>query len=103
MFQHDNTQPRVARIFTQFLKAESVPVLPWPAYSQDMSPIEHVWDALDQRVWQRVPVPTNIQQLRIAIEEEWDNIPQATINSLINSMQRRYVTLHEGNVGHTRY
>jgi hypothetical protein len=23
---------------------------------------------------------------RTAIEEEWDNIPQATINSLINSM-----------------
>ncbi|KAK6293211.1 hypothetical protein J4Q44_G00367120 [Coregonus suidteri] len=31
-------------------------------------------------------VPANIQQLRTAIEEEWDNIPQATINSLINSM-----------------
>jgi hypothetical protein len=42
-----------------------------------MSPIEHVWDALDQRVRQRVPVPANIQQLHTAIEEEWDNIPQA--------------------------
>ena len=53
-----------------------------------MSPIEHVWDALDRRVGQRIPVAANIQQLRIAIEEEWDNIPQATINSLINSMRR---------------
>jgi hypothetical protein len=43
-------------------------------------------DALDQRVQQCVPVPINIQQLRTAIEEERDNIPQATINSLINSM-----------------
>ena len=51
-----------------------------------MSPIEHVWDALDRRVRQLVPVPGNIQELRTAIEEEWDNIPQATINSLINSM-----------------
>ena len=33
----------------------------------NMSPIEHVWDALDQRV-QHVPVPANIQQLRTAIE-----------------------------------
>jgi hypothetical protein len=39
----------------------------------------------------------------IAIEEEWDNILQATINSLINSMRRRYVALHEENGGHTRY
>jgi hypothetical protein len=35
---------------------------------------------MDRHVRQRVPVPSNIQQL----EEEWDNIPQATINSLIN-------------------
>ncbi len=31
--------------------------------------------------------PANIQQLRTAIEEEWTNIPQATINNLIISMR----------------
>ncbi len=87
MLQHDNARPHVARICTQFLEAENIPVLAWPAYSPDMSPIEHVWDSLDQRIRQRVPVPDNIQQLRTAIEEEWTNIPQATINNLINSMQ----------------
>jgi hypothetical protein len=86
-----------------FLEADNVPVLPWHAYSPDMSPIEHVWYALDQRVWHRVPVPVNIQQLHTATEDEWDNIPQATINSLINSMQRRCVALHETHGGHTRY
>ncbi|ROL52174.1 Transposable element Tcb1 transposase [Anabarilius grahami] len=59
----------------------------------DMSPIEHVWDALDRRIRQRVPVPSNIQQLRTSIEEEWTNIPQAIINNLINSMRRRCVAL----------
>jgi hypothetical protein len=54
-----------------------------------MSPVEHVWDALDRRVRQRDPVSTNIQQLHTVIEEEWDNIPQVTIYSLINSIQRR--------------
>uniref|UniRef100_A0AAZ3PRX0 Tc1-like transposase DDE domain-containing protein n=1 Tax=Oncorhynchus tshawytscha TaxID=74940 RepID=A0AAZ3PRX0_ONCTS len=86
MFQHDNARPHVARICTQFLEVENVLVLPWPAYSPDMSPIEHVLDALDRRVRKYVPVPANIQKLRTAIEEEWDNIPQAIINSLINSM-----------------
>ena len=74
VFQHDNAQPQFARICTQFLESENVPVLPWPAYSPDMSPIEHVRDGLDRSVRQRVPVPTNIQQLCTAIEEEWDNI-----------------------------
>ena len=87
MFQPDNTWPHVAKICTQYLEAENIAVLPWPAYSADMSPVEHVWDALDWRVWQRVPVPVNIKQFRKAIEEEWDNIPQATINSLLNSVK----------------
>jgi hypothetical protein len=74
-----------------------------PAYSPDMSPIDHVWDALYRPVQQHVPVPANIQQLRTTIEREWDNILQTTINSLINSMWRRCTSLHEANGGHTRY
>ncbi|KAL0192183.1 hypothetical protein M9458_010479, partial [Cirrhinus mrigala] len=73
MLQHDNARPHVARICTQFLEAENIRVLAWPAYSPDMSPTEHVWDAMD-------PVPANIQQLCTAIEEEWTNIPQATFH-----------------------
>ncbi len=61
MLQHDIARPHVARICTQFLEAENIPVLAWPAYSPDMSPIEHVLDALDRRIRQRVPVPANIQ------------------------------------------
>ena len=63
----------------------------------------HVWDTLDRRVRHSVPVPANNQQLRTAIEEEWDNIPQCTINSLINSMRRKCVALHEANGRHTRH
>ncbi len=50
MLQHDNAWAFVARICTQFLEAENIPVLAWPAYSLDMSPIEHVWDALDRHI-----------------------------------------------------
>ncbi len=52
--------PMLQGICTQFLEAENIPVLAWPAYSPDMSPIEHVWDALDRRIRQRVPVPVSI-------------------------------------------
>ncbi len=103
MLQHDNAWPHVARICTQFLENENIPVLAWPACSPDITPIKHVWDALDRRIRQRVPVPVNIQQLRTAIEEECTNIQQATINNLINSMRRRCVALRKANGGHTRY
>ena len=66
----------MATICTQFLEDEHFPGLPWPAYSPDMSPIEHVWDAL-------VPVPTNIQQLRKAIEEEWDHIVDCSLWNVV--------------------
>lgn len=102
-FQHDNARPHVARICMQFLEAEHIPVLDWPAYSPDMSPIEHLWDVLDRRVRDRVPVPDNVRQLRVALREEWNNIPQATIDNLINSMRRRCVALRDANGGHTRY
>ncbi len=32
MLQYDNAWPHVARICTQFLEAENIPVLAWPAY-----------------------------------------------------------------------
>jgi hypothetical protein len=82
MFQDDNARPHVGRICTQFMEAENVQVHPWPAYS-NMSPTEHVWDALDQRVRQSAPVPANIQQQPL---RRSGTTLQATINSLINSM-----------------
>ena len=46
-----------------------------------------VYDAVHDNVHDNVvPFPANIQKLRTAIEEEWDNIPQAAINSLIRQM-----------------
>ncbi len=99
MLQHDNARPHVARICTEFLEAVNIPVLEWPAYSPDMSPIEHVWEALDQHIQQRVPVPANIQHLCTANVDVWTNIPQATINNLINSMRRRCVALREASGG----
>ena len=47
ILQHDNAWPHVAKICTQNLEAEHIPVIAWLAYSQDISPTEHVGDALD--------------------------------------------------------
>jgi hypothetical protein len=58
-----------------------------------MSPVEHVQDALDRRIRQHVPVPPNIQKLHTAIKKHWDNIPQATINSLINYVEERQMVV----------
>ncbi|GFV75202.1 uncharacterized protein TNCV_3190511 [Trichonephila clavipes] len=42
-FQQDNVCPHVAGIVWTFLHIENVWLLPWPAHSSDLSPIENVW------------------------------------------------------------
>ena len=72
MFQHNNARSHVTRICTQFLEAENVPVLPWSAYSPDVSPIEHVWDALDRRVRQC----SSSRQYPVTSHSHWRGVGQ---------------------------
>ena len=88
-FQHDNARPHVTRVYRDFLNKNDVQVLDWPPYSPDLNPIEHLWDALDRRVRKRVNVPNNVAQLQLALIQEWNNIPQRTIDNLVGSTVRR--------------
>ena len=56
-FQQDNARPHVARVCMDFLATNHVNVLPWPAYSPDLLPIEHIWDILDRKVQAHDPHP----------------------------------------------
>ena len=55
--QHDNATSHTARSVCDFLQDSNVSVLPWPAKSPDLNPIEPVWDLLDQRVRARAIPP----------------------------------------------
>ena len=57
---HDNARPHVARICRQFLNRNNINILPWPAVSPDMNPIEHIWDYLGRKVRDR----GNVHNLR---------------------------------------
>lgn len=103
IFMHDNARPHVARICQAYLDAHDVEVMNWPPYSPDMNPIEHLWDIMDRRVRQRMPQPRSLAELRVALLDEWNNIPQTQINGLVNSMPRRVRDLLAANGGHTRY
>ena len=63
ILMHDNAKPHVARICRQFLNRNNVNVLPWPAVSPDMNPIEHIWDYLGRKV--RVRARGNVHTLGI--------------------------------------
>ena len=68
-------------------------LLDWPAYSPDASPIENIWNYLKNRVSRRGPLSRD--ELVRYIKEEWELIPQHTINKLVRSFRRRCVGLVE--------
>ena len=104
VFQQDNARPHVTRDNIQFLLNNNIDFIDdWPSKSPDLNPIEHLWDNLDTRVRQRQNLPGNVNELRDALLEEWNNILQAQINNLIQSMRRRCQAVSNARSGHTRY
>ncbi|UYV81368.1 hypothetical protein LAZ67_20000963, partial [Cordylochernes scorpioides] len=86
LYQQDNARPHTARISQQALK--DVQMLPWPPYSPELSPIEHVWDIIGRRL-HALPQPLSEDELWQMVEREWRAIPQDAIRTLIDSLPRR--------------
>ncbi|UYV84561.1 hypothetical protein LAZ67_X002615 [Cordylochernes scorpioides] len=82
----DNARPHTARISQQAL--QDVQMLPWPPYSPDLSPIEHVWDIIGRRLHALLQ-PRSEDELWQMVEREWRAIPQDAIRTLIDSLPRR--------------
>ena len=101
--QHDNARPHVARVVTDFLTQQNVNVLPCPAVSPDLSPIEHAWDEMERRLRQLPNQPVTLAELSRALVRIWNGIPQAFFTNLVGSMRRRCNACITANGGHTRY
>ncbi|UYV69202.1 Transposase [Cordylochernes scorpioides] len=86
LYQQDNARPHTARISQQAL--QDVQMLPWPPYSPDLSPIEHVWDIIGRRL-HALPQPRSEDELWQMVEREWRAIPQDAIRTLIDSLPGR--------------
>ena len=101
IFQYDNATSQTARDTVNCLRTNNIDFIDdWRAISPDLNPIEHVWDSLDRRLRRRPNPPANVNKLRQALIQEWNNIPQAEVNTLLNSMCTAVVNSRGG---HTCY
>ena len=102
--QQDNAPPHRARITQDYITNNNMQILhPWPAASPDLNPIEHVWDIIGRHVESADPRPQNNAQLLQSLTDAWNDIPQASIRHIIDSMRRRCQAVINAGGGHTRY
>lgn len=92
----DNAPPHVAKDVRTWMKDTIPNVIKAPPNSPDLNPIEMIWAILKQKVEKRNV--NSIEELKVAIEEEWENIEQSKINHCIEHVEKRlkYVYENEG-------
>ncbi|GFT39966.1 DDE_3 domain-containing protein [Trichonephila clavipes] len=97
IYQQDNARPHTARLSQQCLQGYDV--LPWPARSPDLSPIEHVCDALGRQL----QPSRDTGELTAQMQRLWQDLPQGVISDLIKSMPRRISACIASRGGFTTY
>lgn len=101
VFQQDNARPHTAVVTQHAL--QSVDMLPWPARSPDLSPIEHVWDIIGRQL-QRHPQPAlTVPALTAQVQQAWNSIPQTDIRHLYDTMHARLHACIQNSGGYTGY
>jgi len=103
LFQEDNAPVYTARVARSFLKSSNIELLPWPAQSPDINPIENIWSHIEVRIRQRDSQPSSVAQLEQWVKEEWDAVPVKYYRNLIKSMPRRVQAVLAANGGPTKY
>ncbi|KAJ4444708.1 hypothetical protein ANN_06505 [Periplaneta americana] len=101
--QDDNARPHRAHSVQRYLVEHGIRRMDWPACSPDMNCIEHAWSFLRRAISNRPHHPLTIQELRNAALEEWDNLPQESLDALVLSMPRRIQECLRVRGGPTRY
>jgi hypothetical protein len=74
----------------------NVRVLPWPALSPDLNPIENLWGVMTQRVFGHGKQYFSGFELKEAVLEAWDAVTLDECLKLVGSMPKRCKMVVEG-------
>ncbi|GFU57252.1 DDE_3 domain-containing protein [Trichonephila clavipes] len=105
IYQQDNAKCHTAGSVREWFEENQskFTVLPWPANSPDLNPIENLWDHLDWVAHAMDPHLRNLAQLAKALEPAWLNIPVTIFRNLIDSLLARVAAVHSAKVGYSGF
>ena len=87
MFQHDNALCQRAKTVCAEIEELGLKLLPWPAQSPDLNPIENSWKVLKNRVFSEKYV--NEDKLWQAVQKKWKEMTANGCENLVFSMRCR--------------
>lgn len=103
VFQQDGDPKHKSGLATDWLEDHNITTLKWPAQSQDLNPIEHLWEHVKQQLNAYETFPSGMHELWCRVEAEWAKITPDVCANLINSMPRRIQAVLKEKGGPTKY